>query len=440
MACYSVRIAFLVYKQTTIDMFFIDWEKSPAKGLGDVESGKGAKLFTKTKANSISVWRTIFAVNEWSEIATVRRIDTAMTFLILATILEGADVRYVSTMQPSLTNLSEGYINPVLQFAISMFWFWIIAIIQLLWAHLIAERYGGENPTARYLDLCTIMKISVLILDERYRGYYLHGNSPHEYADGNMEEVSLNLFEEASAMRTGRGLPGCPDVSCQTFEVHVPLLWRESYDRIYASLAGNPSGGASTAMQSTRGGLPAGANAAASISAQSQLSTLGKGVERTRRLYRAHEQLAGFLRGFIQESDPDFKRVWKERSIAHSAFDLPPDMLAEGAAAAAGMTVSSGMGAQGGGSTGGRGDPSRITYMYTDPNMRFERAFFLGIELDLICFESLFFCFVDYLFGSRPTIAAAITLLLSFVIKALRESYGEENIASKTLVDKAFLG
>lgn len=434
----SIRTLAAVYAQCRYDVFFIDWEK-PRGALfrhgGDVEDAgaRGAKAapLDAHKVSSVSVWRKIFAANEWAEMATQRRTSTLITLLVLAAILEGGGARFVATPQPVANNLAADAINPVLQFAISMFWYWVICAIQLVWAVAISERYIDENPAARFLDLCTLMKISVLVMDEKYRGYYMHGNSPHEYADGSMAEVALNLYEEGAAMRTGRGLPGAPDASCQSFELHVPLLWREQFDRIYTSLvdaadAGSGAGGALGARH------PAGSVVSGAFSSAAALSTLGAGVERTRRLVSAHDALTSFLRGFITESEPDFKRIWRDRTIAHSVLDYPPDMVAEGAATSAGMSVTTGM-------RNGGAETSRVSYMFTDPHMRFERATFLGIEYELLVFEAIVFCLVDFLLGSRPTISAAIVIAIQLLLKFARERYGRANLAAKTLVDPAFL-
>jgi len=41
---------------------------------------------------------------------------------------------------------------------------------QYLWRFMIAERYLGEPPERLFVDFCTIAKISVIVLDEKYHG------------------------------------------------------------------------------------------------------------------------------------------------------------------------------------------------------------------------------------------------------------------------------
>ena len=84
-------------------------------------------------------------------------------------------------------------------------------------------------------------------------------------------------------------------------------------------------------------------------------------------------------------------------------------------------------------------DASRITYMYTDMHLRFERCVFRGHEWQLCIFEALLFCLCDFLLASRPTIAAIIVFVVSQALAMLRRDLGQRNIARKTLIDEAFL-
>ena len=45
------------------------------------------------------------------------------------------------------------------------------------------ELSGVPSKLQRFIDLCTIAKVSVLILDAPYHGYYLHCDSPYPHAD-----------------------------------------------------------------------------------------------------------------------------------------------------------------------------------------------------------------------------------------------------------------
>lgn len=451
----------------------------------------------------ISIWRTLHAANEWSELQTTRRLHLPFVLLVLATIMQAGGLQYVAVARPGVNDLSPGPINPLLQFGNNIFWFLVVAGIQLLFTVLIYERYVGENPSSSFIDVCTVAKVSILIMDQKYHGYYLHCNAPHEHSDGSMAELGEHLFEEAAAMRVGRGLPGCPDASCQSFELHVPALWREMYDRVYrrlleaeaqealAASAGNTAAGAAqlqiqalqmqqAAQQQQRaGGGPSSTLAlvnsnpsSATATSLTALSKVARVRDKTRRLGAAFAALTAFLKGFIEESDPDYRRQWRERTLPQQVFDLPPDMLGEslammgmsgGGAGSSGMgiggagsilpgggglggaiggmgggggAVGGGMGGMGIGGMGGMG--SRSTIMMMDRSYRFERVMWRGIELDLLVWDMLVYCFTDY-FQQSPTLAAVVTLVVNMALQWLRTQLGQRNIAKKTLVDERFL-
>jgi len=49
----------------------------------------------------------------------------------------------------------------------------------------------------QFIDLLSLSNISMIIFDESYHGYYVHGRSVHPYADTDMIDISHNLAKEA---------------------------------------------------------------------------------------------------------------------------------------------------------------------------------------------------------------------------------------------------
>uniref|UniRef100_A0A1X7SQ26 Uncharacterized protein n=1 Tax=Amphimedon queenslandica TaxID=400682 RepID=A0A1X7SQ26_AMPQE len=64
----SVQIIYLIWKQTSVRIFLIDWEKP--KGAGQ------AKDTTVPITSTVSIWRTYFVANEWNEIQTNRKLNS----------------------------------------------------------------------------------------------------------------------------------------------------------------------------------------------------------------------------------------------------------------------------------------------------------------------------------------------------------------------------
>ncbi|CAM9976404.1 unnamed protein product, partial [Hapterophycus canaliculatus] len=125
----------------------------------------------------------------------------------------------------------EGELNPALRFANVTFWWCLICGVQWLVACGITERYILEQPELRFLDLATMAKISVLILDEKYHGWYLHCRSPYPRADVTMEAMSEQLDKEEAGLTTDRGLEGCIP-GLQAFELFITSTFRKKYDKV----------------------------------------------------------------------------------------------------------------------------------------------------------------------------------------------------------------
>lgn len=65
--CFSLQflsVLAAIYRQTNLDVFFIDWEK-PRSKLVDHDAITG-------EVAPISIWRTILVANEWNELQSVR--------------------------------------------------------------------------------------------------------------------------------------------------------------------------------------------------------------------------------------------------------------------------------------------------------------------------------------------------------------------------------
>jgi hypothetical protein len=148
-------------------------------------------------------------------------------------------------------------------------------------------------------------------------------------------------------------------------------------------------------------------------------SNLQKQQQEQQVVAAARSFMTNFLQGFVEESDPDLKRAWRERTVFEALFDLPPDLVSESAmAAASGIT-------------------SSVASFYLDTSYRFSKLVFSGIEYDLCIIDILTFCLIQQY--SSPSVAGVITYILGCVLAWARKSYGNRRIAESALIDERFL-
>ena len=50
-----------------------------------------------------------------------------------------------------------------------------------------------QNALLSFMDLCAVSNISMLIFDSAIHGFYIHGRTPHGFADVDMYTMLVNL-------------------------------------------------------------------------------------------------------------------------------------------------------------------------------------------------------------------------------------------------------
>lgn len=304
-----IHISRMIYKQVNADIFFLDWEP-PASKSGN-------------KKGKVSVWRTILIANEWNELSNTRRTDIRFTLFFMGFFLLGMDLQYNATQQPDLNDKTPGEINVVLQFANTTWWWFILSMAQFLWKFCLYERFISEPPEQVFIDMCTLAKISLLILDEPYHGYYLHCRSPHQYADGSMEELVDMLHKEEAGLTVDRSMEGAP-ADVQSFELFLTSDWRIRFNKLYYTMIADP-----TLSEGLNRGNIANARAVGSG------TWCGCGQSRappSQRVVKAWSDLTSFLQEFFDNnfSKVELKRIVNEPTYIESLLKLPPNLFLSG--------------------------------------------------------------------------------------------------------------
>ncbi|KAB0400079.1 hypothetical protein E2I00_005099 [Balaenoptera physalus] len=280
----------------------------------------------------------------------------------------------------SLSRSPPSYIAPysrILRYAVSTALWLVIGIIQVVFFAVFYERFI-EDKIRQFVDLCCMSNISVFLLSHRCFGYYIHGRSVHGHADTNMEEMNMNLKREAENLCSQRGL--IPNTDGQTFQIAISSQMRQQYDRIHETL--------------TRKNGPA-----------RLLSSSGSTFEQS---IKAYHTMNKFLGSFIDHVHKEMDYFIKDKLLLERIL---------------GMEFM---------------EPMEKSIFYNDESYSFSSVLYYGNEATLLIYDLMFFCVVD-LACQNFILASFLTYLQQEIFRFIRNTVGQKNLASKTLVDQRFL-
>jgi meckelin len=404
------RIGEILVEQCTMEMFFIDWEKSRGR-LGGSSSKRAGGASSKVP---VSAWRTMFVANEWNELQSCRTTNFELTLVATVFILVGCDMQYLATSAPLDT--TPGPLNPVLRFANTTIWFMIAELIQIFWNWAIWRRCFREPKAQQFHDFCTMAKISVFLLPNRLHGFYLHARSPHEHADATMLQIAKDLKKQEDNLVLEDPMPDVPKLPggngpmYSSYELYLTRKFRKHYDDIFSSIRADEQRAARISGGSKSEGLPF-------------LNSSSMPTEATE---KATRRLTKFLKGFIDKTDNIHRNEFQHSNYMYRAFHWPT-LTSEDVSYVYGDGKSQSMG-------------------FSQP--RWTMVTFLGVEYDLFIFNVLTFAVIDLWVGDNlepdyhtgaHVVSAFVTYLVEMLIRYIRDAFGGRNVNEKTLVDDRFL-
>ncbi|XP_019747679.1 meckelin-like isoform X1 [Hippocampus comes] len=362
--------------QSSVDVFFIDWERPRTTASRTVTaSGQQKRDFLP-----VSIWRTYFVAKEWNKIQTIRK--TRPTFQIMAVLffLEVLGFSKFTLMEPRPSSNDLSQVEPpsysvILRYGLASALWLCIGLLQVIFT--IFYEICVDDKIRQFVDLCSISNISVLLLPQRCFGYYIHGRSVHGHADTNMEEMGNNLRREAESLCGQRGL--LPNTDMQTFQVALSTRLRSHYDRIRESF-------------SRRYG-PA---------------RLMDSANQWEQNIRAYHTMNHFLGSVIDHAHPDMDYYVRDKLALESVMGM--EFL----------------------------EPIEKTIFYNDEAHSFSDVLFHGHESTLLLFDMLFFCVVDFA-CQNFVLAGLLTYIEQMIFRKIRINVGRRNLAYKTQVDERFL-
>jgi meckelin len=87
-------------------------------------------------------------------------------------------------------------------------------------------------PYMDFVDLCSVANVSLFIFDDKFHGYYIHGESPSHSSDVTLEALKRALDNEGQGNAARRGLVDkYPNL--QTYEFYLPYSERKIFDEVF---------------------------------------------------------------------------------------------------------------------------------------------------------------------------------------------------------------
>uniref|UniRef100_A0A915CPX8 Meckelin n=1 Tax=Ditylenchus dipsaci TaxID=166011 RepID=A0A915CPX8_9BILA len=395
----SLKFVVLIHNYvalTLVETFFIDWERSritverPRDPTLDV-SAEGLEANPTVSANQkaskqapVVIWRTYLIANEWNELQGYRKTSLTVQMLSLLLLLDYFSFADYAKIQPGFDRYNqprEYSETRMSRFAVDISFYLFIGLLQWLFQVLIIEKVA--DPFHNFMDLCSVANISVLAMTHPLRGYYIHGRSVHGLADTDMFEMNTFLQRERENLCGLRGLQNGSEI--QTFVVHMPRAFRDRLHQLTTSLR--------TASQAVN-------------LRQTGLDKNTAKVENTAKVYGEINQ---FLKDMIDHVDVECDYVVTDAKLIEEVMGLE-------------LT-----------------DTTKLGVFVRDPSeIAYSMAFLYGNEWIYMSFEMLFFCLIDLLTHSR-TLAAALTYLVSTLLKKTAKIFFTNNLIKSSLVDHRFL-
>ena len=346
--CQTVYILFTITRQCCSKIIFIDWER--AKGRVNTE---------------ISTWRRVLVANEYLSLHTSRKHSIAFNLVL---------VGFLATFDDA----DSGRVNIALRFARTCLFWGIASCIQWIWRFVFYDRFYSEPRGQRFIDLSSVTNISVLILTEKYKSFYIHGRSPYHHSDCSMDELLESFRKEANGLTISRGLDAAPQGD-QAFVLYCSGAFRNQIDGTY------------NLMRDTDSTTNVGTTA-----------------------------LSNFLKGFIDQQPPPtqegLKYAVREPSVSESVLGFTPADFRQS-------------------------DPKCIMQpdrTSWNKDYQFLSSTFQGIELDLLLHDILAYNAIDLMFHNTAA-SIFVTYMIHLARKFMTSYFAKKNLSITSKIDERFL-
>ena len=176
-------------------------------------------------------WRSIFVMNELNELLTSKVINVEVVMIWSLFLLQGQGWEFASEYDPNI-NFSNSRSPET--YVISFFTFSITIMLTgfVIYAIRYAIAFVFPPGYMEFEDLCTVANISLFIFDEKFHGYYIHGEWPSNSADVTLDVLKRELDREGDGGKNFRGLVESKP-NLQTYEFYIPYSMRKMFDKVF---------------------------------------------------------------------------------------------------------------------------------------------------------------------------------------------------------------
>ena len=397
LACtmYGCYIMFRIYQQVNSNIFFIDWEHD--KYMLENVMGK-----TSNKAYK-SPWRTIHVVNQYNILQKSRTISIpfCMAWLIFLYYSKYGHWDRYAQATPNISWCEKSPENIILRHFVGTFILFISGIAQYVFRRII--QFWIPTRKTEFLDLCCVANVSVFILQDSLRGYYIHGQSPLGLADTTLQQLIQFLEEEGKGKIKGRGITDEKNDDLQTYEIYLSYDMRKIYDGLYFL---------PTIQEIEKG------NQYDAIQNQAKFRNIFKYIPnylKTGNIYQFNKFMNNHLKTKIEQATMNSKLLIRDKSLLERFFELPPF-----------------------------NDLTNINELlfYRDKGANFDDVLFIGMEIEFLIFVIYtweMWCISLQKYGASLPISIFMTYVMEEMFYKIRVFFGEKNVAKKAVVDNRFL-
>lgn len=144
-------------------------------------------------------------MNEFCELQIAKFISIEFTLLVYLFLYEGVGFKHLATHDPDVlyeeTNSPSNY---VLRFFVTALLFLCIGSFQYVVAYALKPVFPHKSE--QFVDICSVCNVSILMFDNSYKGFYIHGKSPYGQSEVSAEVLQRSLEYEALGKAQSRGL------------------------------------------------------------------------------------------------------------------------------------------------------------------------------------------------------------------------------------------